>query len=817
MDTYTFIDLFSGCGGMSLGFEMAGFTCKLAIDNWKDALTTYAYNRTDAKVLCDDLAALDPNKVKEEYNISNVDVIIGGPPCQGFSVAGKRIVDDERNRLYKSFVNFVDCFRPKAFVMENVPNILSIGNGAVRDAIINDFERIGYKVCVRVLTASDYGVPQNRRRAVFVGLADGRDFMFPEPINTELVTSSDALSDLTEETIPDGTPYPKAPTSDFQRYARNGSNGIYNHKATIHNKRTTEIIAMVPDGGNYKNLPVELQQTRKVHIAWTRLCSTKPSFTIDCGHNHHFHYKYNRVPTARESARLQSFPDKFIFLGNQGSQLKQIGNAVPPLMAKAISTQLTKFLTMYNPENQYRCTIIRGKSQSEMEDLLPLYVNMVHRYCPCEEQAFKHSSRKMISKALFHTDEYSSLSVSNRKTVDNHLTEIAGTLLGLYYPEDDGDKTIIYESESCRFLVEKNDYPTFFKNLCLNFQFPNGAKWIQFVKNDIVNGLNFRPFCFVVSLLYHAQNKTQKYMLTKQEVGYYVLNNLDVLKGLVSCQDVYERIMKDRTDGIKKNQLKGSHDWQHIKEQFNLLELANIIETDATYLWLNKDETSAIQLFLSQSPNPIFDCYQYDLESVEGNRNFLNDWKKFYGGFNNELLALAPAMKPSKIIVLDKKEQNVQRGAIKSTVNLGDEGEALVFRYEQERVRQFKARLVNKVLLLGKTKGLGYDISSIEADENPQKPEFARYIEVKSTKRVTTPKFDKQWSDSLNLTAKEWIAAEQYGEYYNIYRVYFTKNDTIIVRINNPYKKAQEGNLEVYPTIYQMNFDSNVIEIKYDK
>ena len=113
---HTFIDLFSGCGGLSLGFEMAGFTGILAIDNWKDALTTYACNRKDTRTLCGDLATLDPFKIKEEFCISNVDVIIGGPPCQGFSVAGKRIIDDERNKLYKSFVAFVDCFRPQAFV-----------------------------------------------------------------------------------------------------------------------------------------------------------------------------------------------------------------------------------------------------------------------------------------------------------------------------------------------------------------------------------------------------------------------------------------------------------------------------------------------------------------------------------------------------------------------------------------------------------------------------------------------------------------------------------------------------------------------------
>lgn len=175
---YTFIDLFSGCGGMSLGFEWNGFKELLAIDNWKDALATYEYNRKNTHTLCADLSCLSPDKVKDDYNITNVDVIIGGPPCQGFSVAGKRIIEDERNKLYKSFVDFVKCFHPKAFVMENVPNILSIGGGIVKDSIMKDFEAIGYTVNVQVMTASDYGVPQNRRRAVFVGFADGTKYSF---------------------------------------------------------------------------------------------------------------------------------------------------------------------------------------------------------------------------------------------------------------------------------------------------------------------------------------------------------------------------------------------------------------------------------------------------------------------------------------------------------------------------------------------------------------------------------------------------------------------------------------------------------------
>lgn len=341
---YTFIDLFSGCGGLSLGFEMSGFKSLLAIDNWQDSLATYKYNRPEATTICEDLSTLNPLEIKSKYSIDKVDVIIGGPPCQGFSVAGKRIIDDERNKLYKSFVGFVQAFKPKAFVMENVPNILTIGNGVIKDSIIKDFESLGYCMTVQILTASDYGVPQNRRRAFFVGLSNGNKFEFPIPLKSPKVTSFEALSDLPEESLPNGADYPNPPTSEYQKVIRKDSTGVYNHDITIHSSKTKEIIAMVPDGGNYKDLPVELQSTRKVHIAWTRLNSKKPSFTIDCGHFHHFHYKYNRVPTTRESARIQSFPDWFIFIGNKGSQLRQVGNAVPPFLAQFISEQLKKYL-----------------------------------------------------------------------------------------------------------------------------------------------------------------------------------------------------------------------------------------------------------------------------------------------------------------------------------------------------------------------------------------------------------------------------------------------------------------------------------------
>lgn len=341
---YNVVDLFCGCGGLSLGFEQEGFNVLVGIDVWQDALDTYKFNRSEDFTLCADLTTLSPSDIRDRIGDKSVDVIIGGPPCQGFSVAGKRIIDDVRNTLYKRFVSFVEYFKPKAFVMENVPNILSMGEGIIKNQILADFERLGYTVSYNVLTASDYGVPQNRRRAVFVGLLSGKDFDFPEPFKTPKVTSKEALSDLTESSIDDGELYPNSASSAYQILMRRNSERVYNHTVTEHNEQTKRIIALVPDGGNYKDLPEELRDTRKVHIAWTRLNSGRPSFTIDCGHRHHFHYQWNRVPTVRECARIQSFPDDFVFCKSRTSQYKQVGNAVPPLMAKAIAAKLKEQL-----------------------------------------------------------------------------------------------------------------------------------------------------------------------------------------------------------------------------------------------------------------------------------------------------------------------------------------------------------------------------------------------------------------------------------------------------------------------------------------
>lgn len=340
------IDLFSGCGGLSYGLEEAGFEITLAVDNWKDALDTLAHNHHGTKTYLADLGKETAQDICKKNSIKkgDVDLVVGGPPCQGFSISGKRNPDDPRNKLYKSFVDFVAYLKPKAFLMENVPNLVSMQEGAIKDQIIKDFEDQGYSVSWKILTASEYGVPQKRRRVIFVGLKNGTSFVFPEPNKTAVVTSKDAISDLPEETLPENEKYPKEPSSDYQKLMRKGSKGVSNHVATVHTDQTKRIIAMVPDGGNYKTLPKHLHSTRKVNIAWTRLNSKKPSSTMDTGHNHIFHYKYNRVPTTRETARIQSFPDSFIFLGGKTSQLKQVGNAVPPLLARELGRKLLKYI-----------------------------------------------------------------------------------------------------------------------------------------------------------------------------------------------------------------------------------------------------------------------------------------------------------------------------------------------------------------------------------------------------------------------------------------------------------------------------------------
>lgn len=346
MGDYNVIDLFSGCGGLSYGFEMAGFHVLLGIDNDSKALETFEYNHKNSKALCGDITAIGYEKdIKPLIDNQEIDVIIGGPPCQGMSLSGPRKFDDPRNKLYLSYIRLVDEIRPKMFVIENVPGLVGLFGGQIKDSIMEKFDAMGYEIQYKIMCAADYGVPQNRKRVVFVGSRVG-PFQYPTP-KADTVTCGMALSDLPpleKELGEEEMEYSSIPLNPYQQLMRERSKKVRNHIAANHSEKVKEIIALVPDGGNYKDLPEELSHTRNFHVAWTRFAKDKPAPTIDTGHRHHFHYEYNRVPTVRECARLQSFPDDFVFLGNKTQQFRQVGNAVPPIMAYEIAKKVKEAL-----------------------------------------------------------------------------------------------------------------------------------------------------------------------------------------------------------------------------------------------------------------------------------------------------------------------------------------------------------------------------------------------------------------------------------------------------------------------------------------
>jgi len=347
------LDLFCGAGGLSCGFHMAGIETVLGIDSDPVAIQTFNANKLGRGIV-GDLETITSEKIKELCG-GQIDIIIGGPPCQGMSLSGSRNQDDKRNRLYKSFVRIVKDLSPQAFLLENVPGLVSLFNGKFKNGIIDEFSALGYNVQYKVLRASDYGVPQHRRRVVFVGIKE-HSFTYPlathfeSPKNRKefpMVSCEEALSDLPP--LPNSQflgaevqDYCTAPKNSYQRDIRKVSKKVFNHIAAAHSDKVRSIIALVPAGKNYNSLPKELQATRNFHVAWTRFPKDTPAPTIDTGHRHHFHYHECRVPTVRECARLQSFPDSFIFTENKTQQFKQVGNARPPIMAKALGISMRK-------------------------------------------------------------------------------------------------------------------------------------------------------------------------------------------------------------------------------------------------------------------------------------------------------------------------------------------------------------------------------------------------------------------------------------------------------------------------------------------
>jgi DNA (cytosine-5)-methyltransferase 1 len=335
------LDLFCGAGGLSYGFKLAGFSIVGGVEWDKAAMETHSTNFKSKFEFCGDIKEISDETIIK--NLKGVDVIIGGPPCQGFSSANRheKEKDDPRNKLFFEYLRFIRILHPKVFVIENVKEILTKDNGFAKNRIIEITEELGYSVNVEVLNASDYGVPQVRRRAIFVGIASDLGCKFDFNNLTKVskpVTVYEAIGDIC---------YPDQNIKNkFLNYAKD-TDVLYNHNPKKPNDKVIERMKYVPQGGNWKDVPPELWDTQRHNrhsSAYKRLSFNEPSITIDTGHMNYFHPIFHRVPTVRESARLQSFPDSFIFCGNQGEQYRQVGNAVPPLMAKEIAKEIMRIL-----------------------------------------------------------------------------------------------------------------------------------------------------------------------------------------------------------------------------------------------------------------------------------------------------------------------------------------------------------------------------------------------------------------------------------------------------------------------------------------
>lgn len=341
----TYIDLFCGAGGLSEGLHREGWRCVLASDWWPDALETFHRNHPHVPIHNGDIRALTAAAISERVE-ATPDWILGGPPCQGFSTVGKRTREDPRNALIREFFRVVKEVRPPGFVIENV---LGLRDMRFVAEIQRLFEGLGYSVTSHVLTSADFGVPQLRRRVVFVGHLERGWFLGPTPTHTPdcYVTVWDAIGDLPKvkpgESV---TRHTKRPETEYQRLMRAGcGRRLESHRASSHPARLVKMISFIPDGGNRTWIPPRYQPRSGFHNSYSRLFSEAPAVAVTQNMGKPsgtrcIHPFQHRGLTAREGARLQSFPDRYHFAGKMMSQRLQIANAVPPLLGAALARAL---------------------------------------------------------------------------------------------------------------------------------------------------------------------------------------------------------------------------------------------------------------------------------------------------------------------------------------------------------------------------------------------------------------------------------------------------------------------------------------------
>lgn len=369
MNPPTCVDLFCGAGGFSLGFRRAGLKIEGALDANDDALETYDAN-FEVTPVNEDISEIEPDEFLRKADVvpDDIDVVVGGPPCKGFSTAGMRDPEDPRNKLINDYIDFVTTIDPEVVVTENVTGILSLSDGKYAQKLVDELGEVGYHIGEpHKVSASSYGVPQLRTRVLFMGSKKG-PISPPDPEynsaetkdgesrsggSKQLVTTKDALSDL--ETIDideEQTTYSKRPETEYQKIMREGSDELFNHKTSNHGSRVQKRFGEMEPGSSMDDLPEDLQTSKH---SQQRLHPERPSPTVTTLPDDLVHYADPRIPTVRELARLQSFPDSFEFKGPRTTggarrktacpQYSQVGNAVPPLMAEEIAYEVKTHLS----------------------------------------------------------------------------------------------------------------------------------------------------------------------------------------------------------------------------------------------------------------------------------------------------------------------------------------------------------------------------------------------------------------------------------------------------------------------------------------
>lgn len=469
----------------------------------------------------------------------------------------------------------------------------------------------------------------------------------------------------------------------------------------------------------------------------------------------------------------------------------------------------------YIPTNQYRCDIVRTRAKKYIEDILSAYAKIIHDLCPCSEDDFVDEFNARLSIYLKALGQPADI-----KALNNHRTETAKTLFGMYYI--DGQK-VVYETERTQKFLKDNDQPAFFKDICYKLQFPNGMTVNKTLKKRISDSIKCYPCRLVLAVIQEAQTTGIK--LTVREIGYYVLNSLDSLTGTATPREIVDAIVSDRKYSISRNISSGKNDpwdWEHITGILNYLVLANLIEFSKARhardreVTLNVHEAATIKVFISGIADPLeFDVYdskKYPRRTVKERKEFQLEWDKYHGllsKYAGSFYTLPSCLGISAVVPSGStKASKVMTDAI------GKAGEGYVEKYEKDLLGKINPLYSSRVKNRASIRGIGYDIESVELLGTTLGA--PKYIEVKTTTRVSPPTL-KSFIDVVNLTRNEMIAAQTHLGSYYVYRVYLTKGHVYIYQLKDIVSKESKKLVDIDAPVYEMRFDigaSGVVDNK---